>query len=1197
MKQKAGIAAAGLVLGCFTFTMPSAAATNLQMATGSSTNGLVELEVGWPASFTNNLEIFASTNLLERGWQVVSACLSTTGATSLVWVDTDSTTYAQRFYIAGNADLDTDGEGLVDARENLLFGTDPSMPDSDHDGISDYDEIHACHGYEVESVPFEWAEIEGSGSMIPWTDPESGIHPDVPLGFDFPLYGAIYSCVNIAVDGYCGFGDITDVYSENLPLPANSFPALIAPFWDWLYCYQYGDKSGKAFYHTDGSEQFIVTWKNFEFQSDWNAYLTFQMELQKSGDIYFRYHTLQNGEESYADGSSATIGIQNADGSEAVLYSYNQAGTVSNGVALHFSVKKTDPLDDDSDGDGLKDGDEISYSFLDPLDPADALKDEDNDGLSNVLEFEVGTDPENEDTDGDGLKDGGEYQYGLNPRQALESDRTPDSDGDGMSNGYEADHGLDAFDAADKAMDQDGDGLPNYLEFLIGTYPDAGDFDGDGLEDGREVLHTPYSVAEMPAFEWVDIATSGTEVVFGDLYNGAEKLSIGFPFPYYGATFGQVSVHVKGYLTLGDGEPSQFQNGRTLPDPSAPKNMLAVFWGRLSMADNANSALYYQVQGVEPNRVLIVSWHGITIQEFDSGASLNFQIQLRENTGDIVYGYNDMLSANSDFEDGSDATIGLQNDDGTAGVLWSHNQIGAVNSQMSLLFAHDPWAYTFATHPMNADTDGDGIMDGFEVNTSSPSWYLDPNDPSDAALDEDGDGLSNLIEYQIGTWLDYWDTDFDGLSDYGEYHHGLNYLEAWPSDRDADSDGDGMSNGYEADHHLKPFDASDATDDYDEDGLSNIFEHDNGLDPYDPDMDGDGLLDIEILYGLDPHAANLLELFFDSDGDGLDNGYEVDHWLDPFDTDLDVDQDGIPNAEELSLGSSPVDGDTDKDGLPDGLERDWNLSLTTYNDPHADDEPDGLGLYEEYVRGCDPTLADSDSDGLLDGDDPYPSANKPVITISAPTAGSTVSAQTISVEGSVSFIGESVSVKIDGEDAAVSPSGTNWIFSKEISLSGNGAEKIFVGVVGTNGAAVLRNVLSQEVEVDAYGPRLAFKSHSDGSVVQTLYTHIKVHTDDDAPVFVNGQPLARDGFMNYAWVLLTLGTNTMNATSTSASGNLSSKSIHVLCDVPEGYAEDPPLDTDMDGVVDSEDHAPDDPTVTGRIQVTSPPNGKILNVQ
>jgi len=44
------------------------------------------------------------------------------------------------------------------------------------------------------------------------------------------------------------------------------------------------------------------------------------------------------------------------------------------------------------------------------------------------------------------------------------------------------------------------------------------------------------------------------------------------------------------------------------------------------------------------------------------------------------------------------------------------------------------------------DCDGDGLPDWWEL------WHnLNPNDPSDAALDSDGDGVSNLDEFLAGT--------------------------------------------------------------------------------------------------------------------------------------------------------------------------------------------------------------------------------------------------------------------------------------------------------------------------------------------------------------------------------------------------------------------------------------------------------------
>ncbi len=68
----------------------------------------------------------------------------------------------------------------------------------------------------------------------------------------------------------------------------------------------------------------------------------------------------------------------------------------------------------DSDGDGMPDYWEIKY-YLNPNDPSDADRDDDNDGLTNLDEFEFGTDPTNPDTDDDGVSDGREVSEGSDP--------------------------------------------------------------------------------------------------------------------------------------------------------------------------------------------------------------------------------------------------------------------------------------------------------------------------------------------------------------------------------------------------------------------------------------------------------------------------------------------------------------------------------------------------------------------------------------------------------------------------------------------------------------------------------------------------------------------------------------------------------------------------------------------------------------
>jgi len=130
MKLKVGIIATGFVLGCSVLA-------NLQMGIGKSGAGTVEVEVDWPAGFSDTLEIYSTTNLVSDDWQFAYTNIITFGATNFVWVDTGSTNRSQRFYITGNADLDEDFDGLASARELYLYKTRSDLFDTDGDGLGD----------------------------------------------------------------------------------------------------------------------------------------------------------------------------------------------------------------------------------------------------------------------------------------------------------------------------------------------------------------------------------------------------------------------------------------------------------------------------------------------------------------------------------------------------------------------------------------------------------------------------------------------------------------------------------------------------------------------------------------------------------------------------------------------------------------------------------------------------------------------------------------------------------------------------------------------------------------------------------------------------------------------------------------------------------------------------------------------------
>ncbi len=74
-----------------------------------------------------------------------------------------------------------------------------------------------------------------------------------------------------------------------------------------------------------------------------------------------------------------------------------------------------------------------------------------------------------------------------------------------------------------------------------------------------------------------------------------------------------------------------------------------------------------------------------------------------------------------------------------------------------------PTSAVFAPFP---DNDLDGMPNWFENRYAG----LDRENPSDAALDLDGDGLTNLEEFRNGTDPNKPDTDGDGISDGDEVH-------------------------------------------------------------------------------------------------------------------------------------------------------------------------------------------------------------------------------------------------------------------------------------------------------------------------------------------------------------------------------------------------------------------------------------------
>ena len=101
--------------------------------------------------------------------------------------------------------------------------------------------------------------------------------------------------------------------------------------------------------------------------------------------------------------------------------------------------------------------------------------DRDGDGLKDTFERTINTDPLNPDSDGDGIADGKEYNYWAN---RSEQENRPELSPTGDVDGDEVPNILD--------FDSDNDGVSDGKELELGTDPANPDTDDDGLCDGCE---------------------------------------------------------------------------------------------------------------------------------------------------------------------------------------------------------------------------------------------------------------------------------------------------------------------------------------------------------------------------------------------------------------------------------------------------------------------------------------------------------------------------------------------------------------------------------------------------------------------------------------------------------------------------------------------------------------------------------------
>ncbi|MEN0064506.1 MAG: hypothetical protein AAGA48_20325 [Myxococcota bacterium] len=579
-------------------------------------------------------------------------------------------------------------------------------------------------------------------------------------------------------------------------------------------------------------------------------------------------------------------------------------------VASQGTDTETDPLNADSDGDNLSDGEELNNTGTNP-----ALADTDADGLNDDVEVAGPTDPLDSDSDDDDLLDGAEVTLGTDPMVA-------DTDGDGLTDGDE----VNVHQTLPLDNDTDDDTLLDGEELnTTNTDPTLADTDGDGLADNVEVAGpTDATVADTDGdglSDGVEVNDEGTNPIIAD--TDGDGLSDG------------AEVNDEGTDPLDDdSDDDTLLDGAEVNTYQTDPNDDDSDDDGLTDDFEVNSPLE-----LDPNND---DTDGDTLLDGDEVNNIGTSPVLADTDGDTI---NDNIELNSVPP--------------TSPVLADTDGDG-LNDAAEIAGATDPTdsdtdgdglsdgdeATMFGTSPVVADTDGDGLSDGAEVNGNPATNPL--------VVDTDGDGLSDGAEVNgnPATNPAVADTDGDGLSDGAEVNGN-------PATNPtlADSDGDGLDDNVELNTTITDPNVADS----DGDGLSDGAEV-NGTPATNPnlvDTDGDGLNDdVEVAGPTNPAVA-------DTDGDGLSDGAEVNTTLtNPIL--VDTDGDGVGDGAELSNvpATNPLVADTDGDNLSDGAE----LAAGT-NPTELDTDNDGLNDDVEVNGPTDPLVADTDDDGLSDGDE------------------------------------------------------------------------------------------------------------------------------------------------------------------------------------------------------------------------------------
>lgn len=172
--------------------------------------------------------------------------------------------------------------------------------------------------YEADGPVFDYIDISATGTLVTGLGDDNSVGP-FPLGIEFPFYDEVYTEFYLGSNGLLGFGSNTSLSSlSNRPIPTTSTPNnILAWCWDDLD----PANPNTAVYYQTIDDMFVIQFVNYYEYPDGGDAINAEVILYSDGSIKIQYDSMDEG----FDTLSATVGIENIDGTDGLEIVYNAA--------------------------------------------------------------------------------------------------------------------------------------------------------------------------------------------------------------------------------------------------------------------------------------------------------------------------------------------------------------------------------------------------------------------------------------------------------------------------------------------------------------------------------------------------------------------------------------------------------------------------------------------------------------------------------------------------------------------------------------------------------------------------------------------------------------------------------------------------------------------------------------------------------